>query len=262
MIAAQPVKRTKFTAVVTGRKSSGAPRRTNPAATVLLGYLNPERKPMQKTKAQKAKSTIRRPAKPNPFIKAKAFSVQPWKKNGNRKPPRRKNPLSISGILGKPVELLKAGAIGAIAYFVTRQVPQAVLKARNTSWMGYGANLLTALGSAAVADKYFGPTAGTAAFVGGGMYLVGRVANDQTPFGKTLNLQGLGDPAARGGLRGLVPAFFPSPAIVDRSGQPVMAQYQPIVDAAVAQMPVQPPAAGMAGGRFSASRFGGRSRAR
>jgi hypothetical protein len=264
MIAAKPLtkKRSKFTAVVNPqrkrqakpaarrkiRKNSGAKRRKNPVgpATVLLGYLNPEGKHVMKTKKKK---TIRRRAK-NPIV-ARAFTRKA-KVNGRR--PRRRNPLNMS-IIGKPVELLKAGAIGAIAYFATRQVPQIVLKTRNTSWLGYLGNLLTALGCAGVAAKYFGPQAGQSAFVGGGMYLFGRVLNDQTPYGNALNLSGVGDPHAAG-LRGLVPGFFSSPVITDRGGAAITAQFQPVIDAAVsaarAQNPAPAVAAGVSGGRFAA----------
>lgn len=264
MIAAKPLKRSKFTAVVNPhkkdarkarpkihRKSSGAPRRKNPASTILLGYLNPE-KHVMKTKKHKK---IRRSVKKNPIV-ARSFHHKKARRNGR---PRRRNPIS-SNIVAKPVQLLKAGAIGAIAYFATRQVPQVLLKTRNTSWVGYLANLLTALGCAGVADKYFGPEAGQSAFVGGGMYLFTRVLNDQTPYGATLALSGVGDPAAIGArnLRGLVPGFFASPAIVTRDGQPVAAQFQNVIDAAVqqsvAKMPAPAAAAGVSGGKFR-SRF-------
>jgi hypothetical protein len=251
MISAEPVKRTKFTAVVNGRgkaakraaSKTGAPRRKNPIgpATVLLGYINPEGKPMS-TKTKTKKKGIRRQAK-NP-ISAKTVIMRPWKKNGKRNRPRRKNPLNINGVLRKPVELLKLGAIGAIAYFVSGAVPTMLLKDKNKSWLGYVANLLTALGSAAAADKYFGTSAGQAAFVGGGMFVVGRIANERTPYGAKL------------GLSGYVPAFFASPAITTRDGTPVMAQFQPVIDEALRQVPQPAPvaAAGVSGGRF-ASRF-------
>jgi hypothetical protein len=246
--AAPLTKRTKFTAAVNPqrrkrkpRKVSGAPRRKNPGATVLLGYLNPEKRPMTKTKKHKK---IRRPKK-NPF-----FAMKKRAKRSHR--PRRRNPSNILSI-SRPIELLKAGAFGAIAYFATRQVPQMVLKARNVGWIGYLANLATALTCASAAGKYFGPAAGQSAFVGGGMYLFGRVLNDQTPYGARLALSGIGDPSASShGLRGMVPGTFLSPMTVTRSGQPV---YPPSLTQHIqSQIPAPPAraAAGVSGGRFAA----------
>jgi hypothetical protein len=121
-----------------------------------------------------------------------------------------------------------------------------VLKDKDKSWLGYFANLLTALGSAAAADKYFGQAAGQAAFVGGGMYLVGRVTAEKTPYGAQL------------GLGAMVPAYWAQPPVVTRNGTPVPAQWQSIIDAAKAQIPYQAPApaaaAGVSGGRL-AGRF-------
>lgn len=243
-------KRTKITAAVNpqrrrkpARKSSGAPRRRNPGATLLLGYLNPEKRAM---KPKKHTKKIRRTAKKNPFV------VRTKKAHKRSHRPRRRNPNTLN-LIGKPVELLKAGAIGAIAYFATRQIPQMVLKARNVSWVGYLANLITALGCASVANRYMGAAAGQSAFVGGGMYLFGRVLNDQTPYGQTLALSGLGDPAASPhGLRGMVPGTFLSPMTLDRSGNPV---FPPALkDFVTQQIPAPAPTpsrAGVSGTRFS-----------
>ena len=255
MITGAIVRKKRITAVVNPQ-----PARRNPGpATVLLGYLNPhkEKRHMPATKKPaKKKNPI-----PFNFLKKKAAKRNPSaltvykakaKAPGRRRPAKR-NPFS-SNILSKPIELLKAGAIGALSYFATRQVPQAVLKARNTSFVGYLANLLTALGCAGLADKYFGSPAGQAAFVGGGMYLFTRVLNEQTPYGATLALSGVGDVQATG-LRGIVPGYYAHPPITTRDGAAVIPQQ--IVDAVKAQLPAPAPqmAAAAAGvGRF-ASRF-------
>ena len=253
MIKAQPIrKRTKLTALVNPRrkaakakaakkphrpkKVSGAPRR-NPGATVLLGYLNPPEKKMQKQKTQKHK-TIRRKAS-NP-IRAKALPFQ------KKHRPRRKNPVSSisAGIFKKPIDLLQAGAIAAVAFFATKQVPRAVLKQRDQLWIGYLANLLTALGCTAMADRYLGPNAARSAFVGGGMYLFQRILTEQTDFG------------SRFGMQGLVPGYWAQPPVVDRQGRPV---FQPQLAEFVKQQ-IPPPApapapaqssVGVSGGRFA-----------
>lgn len=240
MITAKPVKRTKFTAVVNGRRkakkhaarSSGAPRRNPAGATLLLGYLNPEKKRVMKAKKTKK---IRRKANP---IQAKVFKMKPWHKNGKR--PRRKNPIA-SGLVGRSVELLKAGAIGAIAYFITRQVPKWILKEKDQSYLGYLSNLITAIASSALAERYFGPAAGQAAFVGGGMYLVGRVAADKAGY--------------QFGLSGIVPGYWAQPPSVTKDGTPVFPQQ--LKEFIQAQIPAPTPAAvpasakaGVAGGRL------------
>ena len=257
MLSAQPIRRKKTTAVVNPRrKSSGAPRRKNPvaAATLLLGQINPRRKPVQKKKnSSKKHYNFRRKA--NPMVKAsskKAASIKA------RPIPRRRNP-NFNSILSRPVELLKSGAFGALSYFATRQVPQFALKTRNVSYVGYIANALTALACAAGADKFFGPDAGKAAFVGGGMALVSRVVNDQTSLGAQLNLSGIGDPhaAALGRLRGrgvgtIVPGYWAQPPVIARDGSPVIPQQ--MIDAVKAQIPpaAVPVSTGTAGiGRFS-----------
>jgi len=202
------------------------------------------RKPKKTTTPAAQKSHLAKyqfKAKKNP---AKATAVKSYK------PRRKRNPSNIPTILQRPLELLKAGAVAAIAYAATRQLPQWALGARNTSYMGYGANFATALLLTALADKVLGSEAGKAAFAGGGAYCVARIADDQTPLGATLNLQGVGDSRALGGI---VPGYFASPAIVDRKGNPIIPQA--IIDAAVSAMPrpveLAPRAAAAGVGRFA-----------
>jgi hypothetical protein len=239
------------------KKRSGAPRQ-NPA-TLLLGTLNPENSPMFKKKSKKSTAPRRKAAKKNPFFSHKKKSVMKFA-------PRRKakrNP-DAKSIIKRPVELLKAGAVGALAFFFTRQIPQLVLNARNTSYVGYLANMLTALGCAAAADRYFGAAAGQAAFVGGGMYTFSRVWDDYSPLGQSISLSATmsgvqGDPRAVGmarparlGVGGMVPGYWASPATVARDGSPIIPQQ--IVDAVKAQMPAPAVANGKGIGRF-AGRF-------
>ena len=210
---------------------------------------------MQKKKTKKnssKKHLIRRKANPVMYASKKApITAHPIRR-------RKKNP-NMNSILSRPVELLKSGAFGALSYFATRQVPQFALKTRNVSYVGYLANALTALACAAAADKWFGADAGKAAFVGGGMAVVGRVVNDQTSLGAQLNLSGIGDPhaAALGRLRGrgvgtVVPGYWAQPPVIGPNGEPIIPQQ--LIDQVKAQIPPAPvpQRTGTAGiGRFS-----------
>lgn len=262
MIKAQPIRRNKKRTTMVNphrkahakarpkrksprRKSSGAPRR-NPGATVLLGTLNPENS-MKKRK--NSKKSFRRSSK-KPRTNPHRGHTMHAKRSQRRK--YKRNPEFAKGIISKPVQLLKAGAVGALAFFATRQIPQYLLKEKNFSWVGYFANFLTALAATWAADKYFGAAAGQAAFVGGGMYVFNRIADEQTPLGKEISLvSGLrgvrGDPRAVG-VGSIVPGYFAAPPISDRNGNPIIPQQ--IIDASVAAMRANVPAAAGVG-RFA-----------
>jgi len=247
MVNATPIStRTRQTALVNpsaGRRArrphkvSGAPRRkSNPGETVLLGFLNPqpEKKPVSIKKKE------HKPRRKNPVTAVAVKKHQPMQKHyAKAKGRRRHNPVTL-GALSKPIEMMKLGAIAALAFFTVRQVPQIALKTRNTSWLGYLANFLTALGCAAGAGRLFGPVGGQAALVGGSMYLFSRFLNDVSPLGKTLNLSGVGDPHAAA-LGGLVPAYWASPPVTDRTGRVIPPQA--LIDAVIRRLPAPQPGA-------------------
>lgn len=218
---------------------SGATRR-NPAATVLLGYLNPEKKMQQKTQKK-----IRRKVS-NP-IRAKAPKPQHVRKAYKPKRKTHRNPSTFAAggkLLSKPLEMLKAGAVAALAFFATKQLPQAVLKARNTGWVGYLANAVTAMACTIGANKVFGPAAGMSAFAGGSMYVFSRMLNDNTDLGARLNLTGCGDPHAVAGMGAIIPAYFSSPVVLARDGTPMIPRA--VINAVKAEMPPPMPAPAMA----------------
>ncbi|MCC7497325.1 MAG: hypothetical protein IT160_07095 [Bryobacterales bacterium] len=197
------------------RKVSGAkPARRNPVSEIaVLGYLNPERrKPTVKKKQQKKRVSKRNPVTAAPRPKQKVS------KSHRRRNPARNN---VTSMLSKPIDLLKDGATAAAGFLATRQVPQMVLGARNSGFIGYLANVLAAAGTSALARKVLGNREGDIVLIGGSLYLFNRVLNDYTPLGRQLNLSGVGDPAAT--LKGFRPAYFPVPVVSNpRTGQPIM----------------------------------------
>lgn len=156
---------------------------------------------------------------------------------------RSSNPMLSSGF-----NLLKFGAIALIGLVATRQIPQWVLGANNSSWVGYLANAATALVLGYLAHRFMGKEAGGAVLIGGGLYTVNRILQEQvSPIGKVLSLTGLGDPMA---LSGIGPGYFPLPVPLDSNGNAV-------IPAEIRALPAAP-AGGMkgldAGSRFR-SRF-------
>jgi len=144
----------------------------------------------------------------NPFRRAKKMYAR-----GRR---RSSNPKLLSG----GFNLLKFGAIALVGLVATRQIPQWVLGTKNSSWIGYAANALTALVLGFAAHKFIGKEAGGAVLIGGGLYTVSRVITEQvSPIGKVLSLTGLGDPMA---LSGIGPGYFPLPVPLDAAGNPII----------------------------------------
>jgi hypothetical protein len=104
---------------------------------------------------------------------------------------RRSNP----GSLGRPMDWLQGGA-GVIAGVVgTRAIPQMLLGASNTSYTGYAANAVAAVGLGWLTHMLFPnrQVLVTAVIAGGFAGLLSRIIADKTPFGAQLSLTGLGD---------------------------------------------------------------------
>jgi hypothetical protein len=104
---------------------------------------------------------------------------------------RRSNP----GSLGRPMDWLQGGA-GVIAGVVgTRAIPQMLLGAANTSYTGYAANAVAAVGLGWLTHMLFPnrQVLVTAVIAGGFAGLLSRIIADKTPFGAQLSLTGLGD---------------------------------------------------------------------
>ena len=133
---------------------------------------------------------------------------------------RQRNP---SRVTSKATDLVKMGAFALGGLVLARQIPQAVLGGRNSGFVGYLANALTAIVAAAIISKYGGKPAGNAVGIGGGLYVVQRVMDEQfTALGRQLSLSGVGDSRASGSLRGIGPAYFPWPVATDRAGNPII----------------------------------------
>jgi hypothetical protein len=104
---------------------------------------------------------------------------------------RKSNP----GSLGRPMDWLQGGA-GVIAGVVgTRAIPQMILGASNTSYTGYAANAVAAVGLGWLTHMLFPnrQVLTTAVIAGGFAGLLSRIIADKTPFGAQLSLTGLGD---------------------------------------------------------------------
>jgi len=216
----------------------------------------PKTKPKAKCKPKPKAKPKAKPKRKNPgvltlgFLNGKGASMTHKKKPGPKKKPHHNNPSKprASRAIARSGDLLKTGAFALAGLVLTRQIPQAVLGSRNNSFVGYLANIFVAIASAAAVGKYGGKAAGTAVGVGGGLYVVERILNEQfTPLGKALSLSGVGDASAHGGLAGIRQAYFPMPVVHDRTtGQPIIPRE--ITEAAIAAMPA-PTASGV--GRFA-----------
>lgn len=215
-----------------GAKRTTRPKRKNPASLMTLGALNPQKK---RTSMTKKKTARKAPKRKNPF-----FS----KKTTRKVSRRRRNP----SLASKPFDLAKSGAIALLGLVATRQLPQLALGAKNTGWLGYLSNMLTAALAAAAANKYMSREAGKYVFIGGSVYTVSRILTEQfSPVGKYFSLSGVGD-AQAAGLGVIRKGYFPVPVVHDGNGNPMIPQA--IVDAVRAQIPA-PAAASAANATMS-----------
>ena len=208
------------------RRKATAKAKRNPAPVVVTaGYLNPQ----GATMSRRRKKTTRRPVS---------------------RVRRRRNP---SRITTRATSTLKTGAYALGGLVLTRQIPQALLGSRNSGVVGYAANVATAIAASVLVAKVGGKAAGQAVGIGGGLYVVERILNEQfTPLGRALSLSGVGDAHASGGLGAIQRAYFPWPVVTDKTGAPVIPRE--IIDAAKAEIPAaaapQPTSMGRFAGRF------------
>jgi hypothetical protein len=132
---------------------------------------------------------------------------------------RRRNPSGIGSIIGSPKELVIGGAAGLASAVATRQIPQMILGANNTGWMGYGSNLLTGLVATWAAGAFGGPAAGRGAAVGMMVILLDRVLSEQvSPLSQYLSLSGVGDAAAYSKLGTIRDGFYTHPNLLNADG--------------------------------------------
>ena len=148
------------------------------------------------------------------------------KKNPHRK--RRRNP----SMLGSGKEIMVSAVAGLASAVATRQIPQLILGANNTSYMGYGANIATAIAATLLANSFAGPAAGKAAMVGGAVIVLDRFLTEQvSALGPYISLSGVGDAsAARMGT--IRDGYYLHPTMIDGNGNMIVPE--PVTDAAVA----------------------------
>lgn len=227
------------------------PSRKNPAELVTLGFINPQRGTMSKSKEKSSKKAARR--RPNPFT-AKKHGANTRKHS--RRSPRKSNPAGFGAGFSKPVEFVKLSLFALIGLVIARQVPQVALKQKNTGLFGYGANFLTTALAGYGAGKFISKPAGAAVAIGGGLYLVNRILSEQlSPIGQYLSLAGTGDAIAAPTVGRLQYSYFPFPVIRDpKTGSPRIPK-EIDAAAAVAAAAPKPAAAATVAGRLQGSRL-------
>lgn len=156
------------------------------------------------------------------------------KSNGGRKANRkRRNPAqtrsrarrrrNTSFSLRNTTSIFQMGFWVVVGLVLTRQLPQALLGAKNTGVTGYFANIVTALVSAWAAGSVGGEKAALGAGAGGGAYTITRVLQEKfNPIGKYVALQGLGDGMALGELLSGDRTYFPLPVAYDNARNPII----------------------------------------
>jgi hypothetical protein len=164
--------------------NSARKRRKNPTPMILSWAAgNPAKRRSTVAKSTKRKKVYATAKRSN------AGRRRPAKKVVHHRP--RRNP----GSLGRPLDWLQGGA-GVIAGVVgTRALPQLLLGSSNTSYTGYAANAVAAVGLGWLTNMLFprNSVLVTAVIAGGFAGLLSRIIADQTPFGAQLSLTGLGD---------------------------------------------------------------------
>lgn len=185
-------------------------RRKNSALLGILGPVNPHGGSMVKARKKNrasSSSKSRGSRRKNPLAGKKHRSS------------RRRNP----SIIRTGTDILQAGFWVIVGLVLTRQIPQVLLREKNTGAMGYLANIATAIAAAWAASSVGGEKAALMTGAGGGAYVITRAAQEHmNPFGKYLTLQGLGDAMALGEVYTGDRAYFPTPVSYDSNGTPIV----------------------------------------
>ena len=108
---------------------------------------------------------------------------------------RRRNPGMMGGI--GPLVTTSAFALAGAA--ASKILPQMLLGAKNTGWMGYAANAAAGFALWFIAEKVLkNRNAATGVAIGTAVQIMDRILNDMTPFGAYLSGAGFGDYQAQG----------------------------------------------------------------
>lgn len=161
------------------------------------------------------------------------------RKHNTSSPHHRRRRSRNPGDFGNAKDIVVSGVAGLASAVATSQIPQLVLNEKNTGWMGYGANIATAVAATLIAGKMAGPKAANAAMVGGAVIVLDRFLTEQvSSIGPYIKLSGVGDAtAARMGT--IRDGYFLHPTIVDANGNMIVPR--PVTDASVAAMLAQYP---------------------
>jgi hypothetical protein len=178
-------------------------------------------KPKRKRKGSAKGGFHKKRRKSNPFRSSKM---------GHSHRRRRRNP----GIFSNVGSILTSGFYALVGLVIARQVPQWALGARNTSWLGYGANIVITILAAWLGGKMLGPEVGQSVALGGGLYTVNRIIQDQlSPVGKVLSVSGMGDYMSLGDIQA---GYFPLPVPTDANGNPIIpTELRPVAMAAASK---------------------------
>lgn len=196
-------------------------------------------------------------AKSNPTRKNKAAT----KSNPSRRNKTRRNPETLTQLVGSPKTLAILAIAGLGSAVATRQLPQLILKANNTGWKGYASNGLAGLVATYAAAKLSGPEAAKAALTGALVIIADRIITEQySPLGQYLALSGSGDATATGTLGSIADGYYIHPTVIDSTGQPVIPHE--VSDAAIASIlnkypSIAAPPATTAAARANNARMGG-----
>ncbi len=140
----------------------------------------------------------------------------------------RRNPVG----LGSAKELLISAVAGLGSAVATVQLPQLILQANNTGWMGYLANIGTGIAATLLAGSFAGPTAGKAAMVGAAVIVLDRILTEQfSAIGPYLQLSGVGD-ATQHHMGTIRDGYFLHPTMIDGTGNMIVPD--PVTQAAIA----------------------------
>jgi hypothetical protein len=169
--------------------------------------------------------------------KKKPAATKPARKNPTHA--KRRNPNLLADPRGMMINIGTA-LLSAVA---TRQLPQMILKEKNTSWMGYLANVGAGIAATFAAAEFISADAGRAAMLGSGVIVLDRVLTEKfSPVGQYLSLTGLGDATAATSLGTVADGYYIHPTIYQADGQPIIPHE--ITDAAVREFArLAPPAA-------------------
>lgn len=200
------------------RRVKARRRKSNTGGTLTF-MANPHRR-----RRRHNASHSRRRRRSNPFRRPR---VHKHHAGGRR---RRRNPfMKVRRIRRRSRNPFGGGAVGQTAIkaawaigggILARSLPQTILGASNTGFMGYAANAATTAVAAMAAGKFFGPSASEGVIIGGAVMTVGRIVEDflgqnLVTFAQ-LNMPGSGQPLLssdrRYGMRGDFENFnFPVP---------------------------------------------------